>query len=401
MDVAPSFRSPLRAPHPFPARMAPEIALNECERLPVGSLIADPMCGSGTVLRAAAVHGHRAVGGDLDPLAVLMARVWASGVHPGDLVGAADDLIGHARKLGAGVRLPWIDDDAETAAFVDYWFGRRQQDELRPIAALLSDRSDGPAEAMRLALSRIIVTKDRGASLARDVSHSRPHRVAMTSDFAVYAAFRRSAQVVGDLLTPAIPSDVQVVRGDARRLDHIPSSTVDLTVTSPPYLNGIDYLRGHRLSLVWLGYRLADLRTARAEQVGAERGSVEAESLAIGRSVVEPITPDLVSLPARQLRIVERYGADLHSVLSEIARISRPSANVVIVVGDTTSRGVLVRNASLVRSAAAMLPLAFDSEVSRDLPESRRYLPPPGPFSEDRLGRRLRTESVLRFHRLP
>ena len=29
--------------------------------------------------------------------------------------------------------------------------------------------------------------------------------------------------------------------------------SVDLTVTSPPYLNAIDYLRGHKMSLVWMG----------------------------------------------------------------------------------------------------------------------------------------------------
>jgi hypothetical protein len=31
-------------------------------------------------------------------------------------------------------------------------------------------------------------------------------------------------------------------------------------------------MRGHRLSLVWLGYRLADLRRIRSDSIGAERG---------------------------------------------------------------------------------------------------------------------------------
>lgn len=62
--------------HPFPARMAPELAIDALRLLPQGSVVLDPMAGSGTVLRHAAALGHVAIGRDLDPLAVLMTRVW-------------------------------------------------------------------------------------------------------------------------------------------------------------------------------------------------------------------------------------------------------------------------------------------------------------------------------------
>lgn len=58
--------------------MASDVALNICADLPTGSTVLDPMSGSGTVLRMAAEHGHRALGFDMDPLAVLMARVWTT-----------------------------------------------------------------------------------------------------------------------------------------------------------------------------------------------------------------------------------------------------------------------------------------------------------------------------------
>ena len=48
--------------------------------------------------------------------------------------------------------------------------------------------------------------------------------------------------------------------------------SIDMVITSPPYLNAIDYLRGHRLSLVWLGHQLSGLRMIRSGSVGAERG---------------------------------------------------------------------------------------------------------------------------------
>ena len=64
--------------HPFPARMAPELAIDTLRDLPGSSVVLDPMVGSGTVLRHASDMGHAAIGFDVDPLAVLISRVWTS-----------------------------------------------------------------------------------------------------------------------------------------------------------------------------------------------------------------------------------------------------------------------------------------------------------------------------------
>jgi len=94
--------------HPFPARMAPEIVFKELEGLPSSRLVLDPMSGSGTVLRTAAELGHRAVGFDLDPLAVLMARVWTTLLRVSSLSKAAERVVHEARLLDHE-HLSWID----------------------------------------------------------------------------------------------------------------------------------------------------------------------------------------------------------------------------------------------------------------------------------------------------
>src|SRR5260221_12566867 len=62
--------------HPFPARMAPGIALEALGDSKTQLRVLDPMVGSGTVLAVARKKGHRAYGMDIDPLAVLTAQVW-------------------------------------------------------------------------------------------------------------------------------------------------------------------------------------------------------------------------------------------------------------------------------------------------------------------------------------
>ena len=75
-------QSTQRPLHPFPARMAPEIAFEALSSLPEGSLVLDPMCGSGTVLQQSLIHGHQAIGFDKDPLAVLISRVLVKLLFP-------------------------------------------------------------------------------------------------------------------------------------------------------------------------------------------------------------------------------------------------------------------------------------------------------------------------------
>ena len=82
--------------HPFPARMAPSLALDviaECRR-PLRIL--DPMVGSGTVLAVAHSKGHQAVGVDLDPLAVLISRVWTTAIDVEAAQRAATAVLDHA-----------------------------------------------------------------------------------------------------------------------------------------------------------------------------------------------------------------------------------------------------------------------------------------------------------------
>lgn len=118
--------------HPFPARMAPEIALNELARLRPESLVLDPMSGSGTVLRQAAELGHRAIGFDTDPLAVLISRVSVRSQRASEIAKACDAVLDIARALNSrDISLPWIDGDSETRCFIEYWFGESQLSELR------------------------------------------------------------------------------------------------------------------------------------------------------------------------------------------------------------------------------------------------------------------------------
>ena len=116
--------------------MASEIALDALIGLPPNSTVLDPMCGSGVVVRKALDSGHAGIGLDIDPLAVLMARVWTSNISQSIQPDLGSQLAQRARTLiGTEIELPWIDQDQPTADYIKFWFLPVQREQIRALIA--------------------------------------------------------------------------------------------------------------------------------------------------------------------------------------------------------------------------------------------------------------------------
>lgn len=383
-----------RTIHPFPARMAPDIAINHLDSVTGESrlVVLDPMCGSGTVLSAAAGKGHVARGFDVDPLAVLMSSVATQAVDTEEVVAEAERVC--ARAQASSVSEPrW--EDPETIKFAEYWFAAPQRIQLNRLARQL-DRvgDDAVRHALQVALSRIIVTKAPKASLAADTSHSRPHRVVTESSYDVYRGFEKSVNSLKRLLDErSIVGQVEVRRGDARALD-LPDASVDLIITSPPYLNAIDYIRGHKMSLIWFGYTIPELRKTRSNSIGAERALGD-DALKYVEDMVQHIK-DSVNVPDQlPVATITRYAQDLAIFACEMNRVCKSGAEIVTVIGNSTLRGNYIQNDALVSLAYEVSGFRLIKRSERALPENRRYLPVRTSNKTSSMTKRMRTEVVL------
>jgi tRNA G10 N-methylase Trm11 len=391
-----------RSLHPFPARMAPEIAFEALSSLLQGSMVLDPMCGSGTVLYQALRHGHRAIGFDVDPLAVLISRVSTQHLDPCQLVEAGETVANKAKRINREeLRLPWIDSDRETQNFIEFWFGRDQRLALRSLAWLVTRRHGPIGDALRLAISKIIVTKKPCASLARDTSHSRPHRVMTTNDYDVLQGFRRAVAQIARELERDHPTGSAIARRmDARRLAPWLHGQVDMVVTSPPYGNAIDYLRGHRLSLVWLGYTIPRLRAIRSRTIGSEGAVKTATKDAATEELASRLGPISEMDWTTQHRLFH-FVRDMRMMLRQVHRVLRPRGHAVLVVGNSSIRGVFLDNACMIAAVAEQTGLKEVTRYTREIPANHRYLPPPSPGSGHALGKRIREEVIMTFEKLP
>jgi DNA modification methylase len=187
-----------------------------------------------------------------------------------------------------------------------------------------------------------------------------------------------------------------VREGDARNLS-IATASVDLVLTSPPYLNAIDYMRCSKFSLIWMGYTIGELSAIRTGSVGTEAGSANARD----DKVIKEIIDDLSLRPmlsSRHEAVLARYIEDMHRAVKEASRVLKPGGRAVYVVGENTVRGTYIPNAQIVSAVAELSGLKMRERHSRALPANRRYLPPPSTKKAvAALDGRMRREVILSF----
>lgn len=361
--------------------------------------VLDPMVGSGTTIAAAQEYGHHALGFDMDPLAVLMSKVRCAPADYAAIERTGKRVVEKAMRIAEEVPLrkaiPRGAEDEESQEFIRYWFDRRNRKQLYALSeAIHGVRTKRVRDVLWCAFSRTIIRKQGGASLAMDVSHSRPHKVSERSEQQAFLLFKDSlVALLGVLKTrPGISNARPIIGiGDARRLP-LASSTVDLIITSPPYLNAIDYLRGHRLSLIWMGYSMADLRTVRSNSIGSERAADAPPS-----EELELLTKDICSRRkfSRRLRnTLLRYLIDLDQSVAEMARVLVHGGSAIVVIGNSSNQGVFIKNSLAVERLSLKHGLQLLERRTRRIPNNRRYLPTPAK-GKGPLAQRMRTEVVL------
>jgi len=380
-----------RAIHPFPARMAPEVALAVVGASASPMRVLDPMCGSGTVLSLGVHHGHQVTGYDLDPLAVLMARVATQPVDTYALDGLAKECLTMARRARA-TDARWS--DHETREFARYWFGDVQRTQLVRLSRAVNELDASPErDALQVGISRLIITKSPRASLAADTAHSRPHRILDESEYDVYEGFRASvATITSTLEARELSGTASISRGDARDKRLFASNSFDLVVTSPPYLNAIDYLRGHRMALIWLGHKLSELRSIRSTSIGAEAAR-QGDPTEAHADLVCRVVKDAKQHDNRIQRLVLRYAHDMLELAGNVDRCLVVGGRVVVVVADSLLKGKRIPTGDIVETALADKGLKVESVHTREIPATLRYLPVSK--AGHQLSKRMKSEYVI------
>jgi DNA modification methylase len=382
--------------HAFAAKFPPQLPRTFIQALTApGDLVLDPMMGSGTTVVEALLAGRRGVGLDLDPLAIRVSQVKTTSLDTDHLRRMGQQVLARAQALVATPGLtPQC--DAQTQAFIDYWFLPQTQ---RDLVALVRAIREVPEVTVRrfleLTLSSIIITKSGGISRARDLAHSRPHLdlTKVPKNALEQFALRLERHLHSLAHLPKRATLIAPLAGDARAIP-LRAEVVDLIITSPPYANAIDYMRAHKFSLVWLGASVSHLAQLRAAYLGAERD----------KGLPDRVLPERPATMIRHLATCDRgkaralrpYFLEMTSVCAEMYRVLHPGAAAIVVVGPSVLRGLNVQTHQCLADIAETCGFDVVGVVQRVLDRNKRMMPARfGKKTEAMIEQRMHEEYVL------
>ncbi len=340
--------------HRFAAKYIPQIPAWVMEEFAgPGATVLDPFCGSGTTLVEALHRCHKAIGIDCDPLACLITSAKT-----------ADIRSSRIHELGQCIRATWTGpaDQLELPmpGLVNFahWIPESAWGYLQSLLAVI--RPLECTEDERRFLFCVFSSIIRWVSNADDQTQKtyvsgtlkkKPPEVPLT----FWKAFDRALTGLRQLERYRLPrSQAKVIQGNAADI-RLPEASIDLVVTSPPYLDSVDYMYNFMLEYFWLGPLLGvkDRHTfnrMRRGVIGA-KNPLQKKSLHLPPCLTDLIAEEEI-LPAR-LPATLAYCHSMARHFTSAAKIMKPRARYVLVIGNSqTRKGVLPIHDSLIRLAA-------------------------------------------------
>jgi len=262
--------------HWFPASFIPQIpAILTAHLSEPGATVADPFCGSGTVLTEAAKLGRISVGIDNNPLAYLITKAKLTFLDPG----YCNETLGKLKNSLDGGNLPSL---VPSFPDQDRWFHPDTLQELGRIFFLISnDQDENMRRFLTVCFSAILkkccTQRDHYTYVADNMFPREREALIYINARTVFLdhmekAFRALRNFYDEVRIEGkdakeVLSKCTVYQEDTGALSSVAENSVDLVVTSPPYANVTDYAKGNRLSFYWL--QLGDFRVAQENEIGA------------------------------------------------------------------------------------------------------------------------------------
>ena len=239
------------------------------------SVVLDPFAGVGTTLVEADLAGHEAVGFEINPYASFAARTKLK-AHEVDPFRLREAALAFEEFMEEALRLDVQPQAAPPAAFRTRapFYSAKVQHKVLLALDFINAQDRGSSDLFRLAFAASMVDFSNYSyepSLGRKAAVGRPE----VDDFPVAAALSAKVRQMADDVAWYRRNRVMGTRPNGRILEQsflkeyrsIGEGSVDLLITSPPYLNNYHYNRNTRPHLYWLGFCSAPRDLKRLEEL--------------------------------------------------------------------------------------------------------------------------------------
>jgi len=362
--------------HRYPAKFIPQLVRKLILKNTVeGETICDPFGGCGTTIVEAKLAGRKSVGVDINPIAKLITQTKITPIKPSILAKEIDIILNEITRVKSKRKAN------DFNARLRYWFNISKLKKLDQIYVAIN-KTKNPAckRFFYCAFSHILKnsslwlmksikpTVDKGKVVVDPVLTFRRHLLSMQKMNALFYKELESKK--------RLDSDARFFKGDSTKRLPIESNSIELIITSPPYVTSYEYADLHQLSLLWFGNdnknfkhwnNLSnDFGIFRKKFIGTRYKKYKSNNL--HSKIAEEIVADLWHTNRSVAMNVANYFSDMYKSFREMYSVLRRNKLACVIVGNTSLRGVEILNAEV--AAEQMTAVGFKKVqfIKREFP---------------------------------
>ncbi|MEE1009983.1 MAG: DNA methyltransferase [Agathobacter sp.] len=356
----------------YPCKFIPEIprwamkAYLNCEN----GLVLDPFAGSGTTLLEASLAGHESVGAEIDEIAKLIIKVKSTKLTDLELQEVRNITSQIVQRLEESsyseneIVLPEINN-------LTHWF---REDILNDLGhtyySIINVGNDNIKDFLLICMASIVkrVSNSDDISPKPYVSNKiikNPPPVAKTFEDVV------EKHIIG--MKELQEYDLAGIRveGDATHIS-AEDNSIDIAITSPPYINAFDYVRTLRLENLWLQLSTEDeLREKKKLYLGTESIRVKDEktdlSILQESALLNDYYEQVLPLDEKRALIIKKFFEDMKKNMEEVYRVLKPNSYYLIVIGNSSIRKVDVESWRVLKDLAAGVGFQYEKHIGYEI----------------------------------
>jgi len=364
--------------HRYPAKFIPQLV----EKL-IGDYIDsnsahinDPFIGSGTTITTAISKGFKASGTDINKIAFFISKVKSTPIHPDYLLEKITKLITKLSFLENNPGLPFYDIinpliPDNNIDRINYWFSPENKLELGIILRAINEEEDqNIKDFLLVAFSNIL--KNCSIWLQTSTKPTRDFKKIPSKPFKIFKNQLKRMQrgnksfydIVPDKVKENIDEFLMIKIADARK-QPVPNDSVDLIVSSSPYVTSYEYADLHQLSTIWLDFA-DDLNKYKEDFIGTSYKEYNGRLLK--SNIAQSIVNQMYLRSKKMSKEIEAFFIDMQEVFDESFRILKKGGRCCYVIGNTRLKGVDILNAEVFAESVQYSGFKLDRVIKREIP---------------------------------
>lgn len=329
------------------------------------AVVLDPFAGVGTTLVEAVLYGHSAVGFEINPYAALASELKAN-AHQVDADALREEIARFREFYQTALSTNYVPHISHPEGFRtrSAFYSPRVLHKVLIVWDFIETVQDVCQDLFRLAFGSTMIRYSNYSyepSLGRRASAGKEDVEDFPVGEAILAKLEQMAEDIAwfkDALTANANPNIQVICDSFFQYeDYLAPASVDLIVTSPPYLNNYHYIRNTRPQLYWLGYArhpkdLKDLeqsnfgkywQTVRAGTPVRLEFSLPDTDIAERLDTLGNTNPEKGVYGGRGwANYAASYFNDCYKFALGVKHVLKPGGTALVVIGNSILQGILI-----------------------------------------------------------